>query len=52
MVGKITKYNRTNRIDRLNKACKFMINWGDTKMYDRYLGYRKTKHGYFIKTRL
>jgi len=32
------KYNRTNRTDRLNKACKSISTWGDTKMYDRSQG--------------
>ena len=32
------KYNRTNRTDRLNKACKNPATWADTKMYDRANG--------------
>lgn len=32
------KYNRTNRTDRLNVACKNPKNWSDTKMFDRCNG--------------
>ena len=32
------KYNRINRTDRLNKACKNPKHWGDTKMFDRNKG--------------
>lgn len=43
------KYNRTNRTDRLNKAAQDPKNWHITLLYDRAMGYRKTKSGYFIK---
>jgi hypothetical protein len=32
------KYNRTNRTDRLNIACKNPATWADTKMFDRNNG--------------
>jgi hypothetical protein len=31
-------YNRINKTDRLNKACKNPATWGDTKMFDRAAG--------------
>ena len=47
-----TKYNRENRTDRLNKACKDMATWVDTKMYDRFVGFTKTKHGVYRSHKL